>query len=110
MAEGRLYVCHACRAQVDAWSDGNPYLIDEAGERKYVYHPDDAVDDCVGNDVPHLCLACSFEFMVDSRAPTVTCPSCQSAEICPTFQLAGRRCPFCKAGKFVYDPSLQAIP
>ena len=25
---------------IEAWSDGNPYYIDDAGDKQYAYHPD----------------------------------------------------------------------
>jgi DNA-directed RNA polymerase subunit RPC12/RpoP len=104
MAEGRIYVCDSCQAQVEAWSDGNPYLIDEHGKKRYAYHPDPDLDLCVGNDVPHLCLGCGLNFVVDSRRPSLTCPACKSGETCATYDLAGRRCPTCKSGRFAEDP------
>ena len=103
MAEGRRYVCQACGAQVEAWSDGNPYFVDERGEKKYAHHPDPEVEQCIGNDVPHLCLGCGLTFMVDSRHPSLDCPACKSGETCATYDLAGRRCPTCKSGRFKED-------
>ena len=32
MAQGIRYVCPTCDNTVAAWSDGNPYYIDEDGE------------------------------------------------------------------------------
>jgi predicted RNA-binding Zn-ribbon protein involved in translation (DUF1610 family) len=105
MAESIANICDNCEFEVIAWSDGNPYYIDEQGEKQYAYHPDhDRRARCIGNDSPHLCLSCGKEFKVDSRQPRSTCPHCQSAEIRHTFLLAGERCPACKAGTF------QALP
>lgn len=72
MAERRRYLCSACRVQVEAWSDGYPCFIDERGEKKYAYHPDPAIEQCVGNDVPSLCLRCGTDFMVGARTPSLT--------------------------------------
>ncbi len=110
MAEGIRYVCGNCRHAVEAWSDGNPYYIDEDGAKQYAYHPDhDRLDRCIGNDVPNLCLACGHEFVVDTLAPVETCPSCGAGDIAETFDLDGRRCPSCKAGRFKCDPGWHAI-
>ncbi len=110
MGEALRFVCSGCRRAVEAWSDGNPYYLDEAGDKHYAYHPDfENLDRCIGNDSPHLCLGCGAECMVDSRAPITACPACGVAELANTFQLKGRRCPFCKAGTFTVDPDYHCI-
>ena len=110
MAEGVEYVCGACGHGVHAWSDGNPYYIDESGAKKYAYHPDhERLARCVGNDSPHLCLSCGHEFKVDSRSPVETCPKCAAQEFVDTFELEGERCPFCKAGVFAAEPRSRVI-
>lgn len=110
MAEGLRYVCSSCGRNVEAWSDGNPYYIDERGRKQYAHHPDhERLDRCIGNDTPHLCLACAHRFVVDSRAPIAHCPKCQSTEIADEFDLGGRRCPWCKAGVFARNPNFDAI-
>ena len=92
------------------WSDGNPYYIDEAGQKQYAYHPDhERLAQCIGNDTPHLCLACGAAFMVDSRSPTNACPDCGVPEIEATYELGGLRCLYCKAGEFSRDPEFCAI-
>ncbi len=40
MAEGTRFICRTCRYSVESWSDGNPYLLDERGQKQYAYHPD----------------------------------------------------------------------
>jgi len=40
MAEAVRYVCGKCGHAIEAWSDGNPYYIDDAGTKQYAYHPD----------------------------------------------------------------------
>lgn len=110
MAEAKRFVCRSCRRTIEAWSDGNPYYIDEAGRKQYAYHPDhERLARCIGNDSPHLCLACGEDFMLDSRAPTSECPKCGAAEIAGTYELDGRRCPYCKAGVFAADPDYHCI-
>ena len=110
MAEGIRYVCGACHRASEAWSDGNPYYIDATGRKQYAHHPDhERLARCIGNDTPHLCLACGEEFNVDSRAETAECPKCTSGDIVDTFQLNGRRCPYCEAGVFTADPDFHRI-
>ena len=110
MAEGFTYACGKCGHRVSTWSDGNPYYLDENGAKHYAYHPDhDRLALCIGNDSPHLCLACGAEFKVDSRAPIQACPDCGSGEIVDTYHLKGRRCSSCREGVFEVDPNSRCI-
>ena len=110
MAECIRHVCSNCGNTVDAWSDGNPYSIDENGEKQYAYHPNhDKLVRCIGNDSPHICLDCGEQFKVDSRSPLTKCPKCDSTEIPSTYQLEGKRCPVCKDGVFGIDPDFHCI-
>ena len=110
MAEAVRFVCAECGNFIEAWSDGNPYYIDERGKKQYAYHPDhDGLERCIGNDSPHLCLKCGKKFVVDSRAPRDACPKCGSTDFAHTFQLEGKRCPKCKTGTFGRDPNFFCI-
>lgn len=110
MAEAIRYVCGECGHSIEAWDEGNPYYVDENGAKQYAYHPDhEGRARCIGNDSPHLCLACGNEFMVDSRAPIDRCPSCGARDIADTFHLEGKRCPYCKQGAFSADPDFHCI-
>jgi DNA-directed RNA polymerase subunit RPC12/RpoP len=110
MAEAIRCVCDGCGHSIEAWSDGNPYYIDETGKKRYAYHPaHELLERCVGNDAPHLCLGCGAEFTVDSLSPTETCPKCQQTDIVETFELSGARCPYCKEGVFARDSEFFAI-
>lgn len=110
MAEGVRFACSACGKAVEAWSDGNPYYLDASGAKVYAYHPDhEALARCVGNDTPHLCLACGVEGTVDSRAPRSACAACGREELVATFELEDQRCPSCPSGRFVRDPDFFAI-
>jgi predicted RNA-binding Zn-ribbon protein involved in translation (DUF1610 family) len=100
MAEGIKFTCQNCARSIEAWSDGNPYYLDENGDKQYAYHPDERLALCVGNDDPHLCLSCAHEWNVDSRAPSKHCPKCGEAASVDTFELGGQTCPYCKSGKF----------
>ncbi len=110
MAKAKRYVCGGCGHKIEAWSDGNPYYIDETGRKKYAYHPNhEALSRCIGNDSPHLCLECGQEFMMDSRAVINSCPKCEGHELADTYELEGHGCPYCKAGVFIVDPNFFCI-
>ena len=104
LADCTNYICPNCGKTVEAWSDGNPYYFDEDGKKAYAYHPDhELLDRCIGNDEPHICLACGDEFMVDSRAPIVDCTKCGAGQVASTMELEGKRCPACGEGIFCRD-------
>ena len=104
MAQGIQFVCGNCDKKIEAWSDGNPFFIDEEGEKLYAYHPhNDLLERCIANDVPHLCLECGEEFEIDSRTPVAFCSKCASSNIAETYELAGHQCPDCKKGVFSLD-------
>lgn len=110
MAEGLRFVCATCSHAIEAWSDGNPYYIDENGDKKYAYHPDhENLARCIGNDSPHLCLSCGEPHKVDSRSPIAACPSCAAETLQPKFRLEGCRCPYCREGSFEVDRGFHAI-
>ena len=110
MAQGIRFVCRGCKRDIEAWDDGNPYYLDEDGKKRYAYHPQhDLLERCIGNDTPHLCLACAHQFMVDSRAPIAACPECGASEIVNTLKLTDKACPYCKTGEFAVDPGWSAI-
>lgn len=110
MAEAICYVCNHCQHGITAWSDGNPYYIDETGTKQYAYHPDHkGLARCIGNDSPHLCLACGHEFQIDSRSPATTCPECDSGQFVGTYRLEGHPCPYCKSGQFSADPNFLCV-
>jgi len=110
MAEGFRFACDRCDRELIAWSDGNPYFLDERGRKQYAYHPDhDNLERCIGNDTPHLCLDCGTELMIDSRDPRDTCPGCGSRIISDCLDLDGKPCPGCKSGRLRRDPDWFAV-
>lgn len=110
MAEAVRSVCGGCGHAIEAWSDGNPYYIDEAGAKQYAYHPDhERLARCIGNDSPYLCLSCGHEFMVDSLAPVTACPKCRAREFADTYHLARKPCPYCKSGEFAADEDFHCV-
>ena len=109
MAEGYVFVCTECEKAIEAWIDGNPYILDENGEKEYVYHPDERSGQRVGNDYPNICLECAHLFTIDTQALIDKCPECESSKLVETFHIDGQPCPFCKKGKFVKDPDIFMI-
>lgn len=110
MADAIRYVYNHCQHSIQAWSDGNPYYIDEIGQKQYAYHPDhQGLARCIGNDAPHLCLACGHGFQVDSREPASACPTCGASQFVDTYHLKGCSCPYCRTGQFLADPNFLCI-
>lgn len=53
MAETVRFTCSELGKTIEAWSDGNPYHIDENGQKQYAYHPDhENLARRIGNDSP----------------------------------------------------------
>ncbi|MEZ6128619.1 MAG: hypothetical protein R3C59_08040 [Planctomycetaceae bacterium] len=110
MAEGVGFKCPTCDFTIASWSDGNPYYIDENGEKQYAYHPDhDKLVRCIGNDADFICLDCAKTFRGDSRDPKSECPTCQSALVVSTWELDGKVCPKCRDGTLYKDPDVRMI-
>jgi len=110
VAQRIRFVCDQCGRSVEAWSDGNPYYLDQDGKKRYAYHPDhENLDRCIGNDVPHLCLACGAAVTVDTRDPRYRCPDCQAGPLVETYELDGHPCPYCDGGTFRQDPDSFAV-
>lgn len=110
MAECVRFVCSGCGHPIEAWSDGNPFYIDEAGNKKFAYHPNhDELEKCIANDEPHLCLICGNEVNIDSRLEAKTCPECGSTSVVDTFGLEDVKCPKCHEGHFIRDNDFYCI-
>ncbi|MFO0820862.1 MAG: hypothetical protein U1A77_23140 [Pirellulales bacterium] len=110
MAECIRFVCSECEISITAWSDGNPFYIDEAGKKKYAYHPNhDELAKCIANDVPHYCLKCGAESKIDSRVADKKCRKCRSKKVVSTSSLEGVKCAKCKNGHFVIDKGFYCV-
>ena len=106
MAEGVQITCTECDFTTEAWSDGNPYYLDEYGEKRYAYHPAPEADLCTAVDVPHICMKCAHQFNVDSAAPIQRCPECNFGRISSLWRLVGKTCPCCQSGEIVAGRSM----
>ena len=110
MAQCVESVCEGCGHGIQSWDDGNPYWIDDSGDKHYAYHPDhENLSRCVGNDSPHLCLSCGKECEVDSRSPITACPSCKAEKLVDTWDIGGKPSPYCKKANFGVEPICVAI-
>ena len=110
MAECFRFVCSGCGASIEAWSDGNPFYIDQGGNKKYAYHPNhEELEKCIANDEPHPCLNCGGEVKIDSRLKAKNCPECGSTSVVDTFCLESVKCPRCGDGQFVRDDKFYCI-
>lgn len=110
MAQCIRFTCDSCGFSIEAWSDGNPFYIDENGKKVYAYHPNhDELSKCIANDVPHICLDCGNEVKIDSRLETKACPKCRSSKVVETYELSGVECPKCGEGRFKQDEGIVAI-
>lgn len=110
MAQCIKYDCNHCNTSVSAWSDGNPYFINDDGEKVYAYHPNyEDLERCIGNDEPYICLECSESFLIDSRNSILLCSKCNSEQIVSTYELQDKTCPFCKKGAFIQDSNFFVI-
>ena len=106
MAMGRLIVCSACNVVLEAWDEGHPYFVTEAGAKQYAHHPDARRDDCQGIDVDIVCLACGHQDVRDRAKKLVPCSGCQSTDVVGRHELDGRPCPYCKAGHLSFSKEL----
>ena len=110
MAQCIRFVCSGCGQSIEAWDDGNPFYIDENGNKKYAYHPNhDEREKCIANDLPHLGLSCGTEVKIDSRLESRVCPECGAGDVVDTWQLEGVKCSKCEDGHFVSDKEFFCI-
>ena len=103
MAQCFRFVCSSCDHDYTVWDEGNPYVIDPDGTKRYVYHPSEDRALAVGIDIPHVCLSCGDVYNIDSNAPDLTCPSCGKGNPIAAMRLEGKRCPHCKEGTLHRD-------
>jgi DNA-directed RNA polymerase subunit RPC12/RpoP len=118
MAAGSQVCCSNCSFNVEAWDDGNPYIVDQSGERQHCYHP--AAEDIImevrafisvadpdalhkdagrmGNESDLLCLDCGHSSRLDSDVDTLTCAKCGGKKLRDHMELDGAACPKCGKG------------
>ncbi len=128
-----LHVCPACGFEVEAWDDGHPYIVDDAGRRHFFYHPAerDVIDPIVaksawakgltydelqtevprhlGNMAETICGDCGAEDRTDRGPNGFVCGKCGSHQVWDLMELAGKPCPKCKTGRFSDEPQLGGI-
>ena len=108
-----IFTCDRCDFSLEAWDDGNPYVIKGNGKREYFYHPSpipeppkhgtleyfetdgENVQYQYGNAPEHICLKCAKQFKCDPEHDPMICPTCKHSEIVDLFEMGGRPCPKC---------------
>ncbi len=127
MAAGYCFRCSNCDFEVTAWDDGNPYIVDDEGQRHFFYHPHgEAVIEEVlarsawtigksaaeveselgkhtGNMPDALCRDCGAVSKVDENPELARCGECQGTNLDDAMELEGKPCPKCKKGTFRHD-------
>lgn len=106
---------------MEAWDYGNPYIIDQSGERQHCLHPaaGDIIKDVraviaiadpdvlhkdagrMGNESDLLCLDCGHSTRLDPDVDTLTCAKCGGAKLRDHMELDGAACPKCRKGTLV---------
>lgn len=118
MAMSLIFTCDQCGFSLEAWDDGNPYILNSKDERVYFYHPggedvmeevvaeilgpiytDEARDEILatrtGNASDHICLKCAEQFKHDPKRDKPGCPHCGHTEIKDLFLMGEQPCPKC---------------
>lgn len=124
MASCTNFTCSSCGLKIEAWSDGNRYLMDSLGKRHYFYHPGDYwqtrefyqeqtgrsyVDEedyrafwkeRGGNEHDLICLHCGLETRRDPIRDSMNCTDCGHSGLLDICRLESQTCPKCKKGTF----------
>ena len=118
MAMSLIFTCDQCGFSLEAWDDGNPYILNSKDERVYFYHPggeedmeavvaellgpiytDEARAEILstrtGNASDHICLKCAKQFKHDSKRDKPGCPHCGHHKIKELFLMGEQPCPKC---------------
>jgi len=109
MAECIRFTCSSCGFSIEAWDEGDPFYLDENGNKVYVYHPSPDRILAIANDESFLCLDCGKQVKIDSRREQKACPKCKSTRVVDTYQLEGVECPKCRKGHFKQDEDYRVI-
>ncbi len=133
MAARYLHICPNCGFEVEAWDDGNQYILDDRGQPHFFYHPgmnerirdilskcrwakgkageelDKLIQERSGNMSDFICLDCCKLFRWDVKKAPPACSKCRSTNISKVMQLAGKACPKCRRGNFPAEPRLGGV-
>lgn len=125
--------CPECYHEVETWDCGHPYILDDAGERHFFYHPAerDVIDAVIDRsawargktatqvleELPAhcgcmsdvMCCGCGEVWKVDELSPALSCSKCRSADVVEPLKLGGKTCFKCKRGRFPDEPELSGI-
>ena len=123
MAALTEFTCSHCTFKVEAWDDGNRYLTDSEGKRRFFYHPGDLAEmrafaekqtqsllteeeytaflkKHLGNEGAYLCMNCGRQTRRDPKRDSMLCSRCAKPKLRVTRNLEGRTCPKCGKGTF----------
>ena len=118
MAQCLTFICPKCGFSLEAWDDGNPYIVDKRGVRRYFYHPSggkviekvtNAINgrECTederlkiltercGNAPDHICRKCGTISKLDPAKDSMVCSKCKSDQLEDTYGLTGKKCTKC---------------
>ena len=132
MACSVIHRCPVCSFEIEAWSDGNPYILDDRNRPKFYYHPCESerieiIASCewarsktdaelsqilelksgIMSDM--ICLECAGKFKCDTEKKKPKCRKCGSENVHDQFLLEGVTCPKCHRGQFPDVPERGAI-
>lgn len=124
MAACTEFTCSHCGFQIEAWSDGNPYLRGTDRTRHYYFHPGEVgvwkecfeaehdrpamtreelhafVEANMGCEQHYLCQHCGRQTQRDPAHDPMRCTGCGKAVLKDTCHLEGVACPKCGKGTF----------
>ena len=132
MACSVIHRCPVCGFEIEAWSDGHPYILDDRNRPQFYYHPcedererilascdwarfktDEELSDLLqvksGIMSDMICLDCAGKFKCDTEKKKPKCRKCGSENVHDQFKLEGVTCPKCHRGRFPDVPEEGAI-
>ena len=128
-----LHRCSACGFEIEAWSDGFPYIRNDMGNPRFYFHPcemeqrreilascewardrnpdelERLLERKSGVMSEMLCLDCGWLFKVDLTKRRARCRKCKSENAKDVVMLGGETCPKCGKGRFPEEPLFHAI-
>ncbi|MCX7008730.1 MAG: hypothetical protein NTY53_16025 [Kiritimatiellaeota bacterium] len=125
MAEIKRFICSHCRYLLEASDEGHPYFLSDEGKPQFFSQSsrekqleeflqqsagrpltgtarEDFLAQRTGKMSDLLCLDCGSKFKRDLGRQEAICPGrkCHSKNVAAVWQLEGKTCPSCTAGRF----------
>jgi hypothetical protein len=109
VAQCLLFVCNKCGFSIEGWDDGNPYIENSNGKRKYYYHPEEppkiSLTFSFGNAPDYVCRKCGKISKIDPDKDAMQCRKCKSEAVEEIYNLGGKKCLKCD-GQFSQGESI----